>query len=359
MNMANLNGIKIRAITSAVPTYIDDLSGYRKLFGDEVVDKFSAMTGVKQRRIASEKQTGSDLAYAAAVKAMTEENIKPEEIGVCVFVSQTPDYPTPSTACVLQKRLSLPFDCLCFDVNLGCSGFVYGINIVASLMKSNGIEKGLLLTGNTLNKICGDEDRAIGMIQGDAGACTLLVRDDENEMLGMYRSDGSRFKSLIVPAGAFRNRDVPNEKMLWADGNYRSDYNLFMAGDEVFAFTISEVPKMINEHLECINKTVNDFDLFALHQANEMIIKRIAKKCKFPVFKMPISMDRYANASETSIPLTICDAYGYKSGELNTLMCGFGVGLSWGIVTTKLDASHIYPIIETDDYYTDGAVLHE
>lgn len=359
MYTANLNGIKIQAVAAAVPTFVDDLSRYREKYGSESVDKFKAMTGVKQRRLASNNQTSSDFAYIAAKKIMEEENIAPEEIATCVFVSQTTDYPTPATACVLQKRLGLPLDCLCFDVNLGCSGFVYGVNIAASLMKTNGINKGLVLVGDTTSRIYSDDDRSGCMLFGDSGAAALLAQSEDSEMLGAFKSDGYNFKAIIQYAGGFRNRGITNKKTLWADGNIRSDYDSIMHGDDVFLFTISEVPEMIKEHLEDIRKTADDFDTFVLHQANDFILKRIAKKCKIPVEKIPVSLDRFGNTSVTSIPLTLCDAYGDKDGEINALMCGFGIGLSWGIITTKINAAHIYPIIETDDYYTEGAVSHD
>lgn len=344
MIKANLNGVRIGAIACAVPTHIDDLAKYRVKFGDDVVDKFSAMTGVKQRRIAMAEQTTSDLCFVAAQKIMEQENINSNEVGACILVTQTPDYRLPATACVLQKRLGLSKDCLAFDVNLGCSGYVYGLNIAVSLMKTNGIDKCLLLTGDTINKYVDVDDRSSCMLFGDAGAATLLLADDKAEMYGSFRTDGNGFKTIIVPAGACR-------KDLFG-GNAKEkcfDFNLHMDGTDVFTFSISEVPKLLKEYLNWREKTAEDFDCYAFHQANSFILKQIAKKAKLNGDKMLNYMEDYGNTSVASIPLSLCTAYGDKKERVKALLCGFGVGLSWGVVDAEIDSEHIYPLIETDE----------
>ncbi|MFT4326880.1 MAG: 3-oxoacyl-ACP synthase III family protein, partial [Candidatus Woesearchaeota archaeon] len=151
------------------------------------------------------------------------------------------------------------------------------------------------------------------------------------------------------------------ERTLWpVDGNIRSDYETYMNGTDVFTFTISEVPKLIKDFLNETETTVNEYDCFAMHQANLYILRQVAKKTKIPQEKMPISMDRFGNTSVTSIPLSITDAYGEETeGNLNLFLCGFGVGLSWGVVSGKIDKSDVLPIIYSDEYYTDGGVSHD
>ncbi len=346
---ANLNGIKISAIATAVPTHKDNIQDYRDKVGDKTVDRFIKNTGVSQVRISVDKQTASDLAYVAAKYLMDKECVSAEEINAIIFVTQTPDYRAPSTALVIQKRLGIGIDCVAFDVNLGCSGYVYGINIAASIMKTNNIGKCLLLVGDTSTKMNHPGNESDVMLFGDSASATLLTQNNNSEMCGSFCSDGNRFMSIVQPFGAYRKRksDVcVGEK----------SYGTYMNGTEVFTFSITDVPKHINEFLGAQNKTTDDYDVFAMHQANCYILKQIAKRSKIPSEKMPISMDRYGNTSIGSIPLTLCDAYGEKSGEINAFMCGFGIGLSWGIVTTVIDAAHIYPIIETDDYYTEGDI---
>ena len=212
MIKANLNGIKIAAITCAVPKAIDDLSKYRESFGDKAIEEFSNMTGVKERHIAKEEQTSSDLVFVAAKNLINREQIDVSEIGACIFVTQTPDYRIPATACVLHKRLGLPVDCIAFDVNLGCSGYVYGLNIAASIMKTNEIDKCLFLVGDTSNKDISDEDKSACMLFGDAAAATLLIKDSTSIMSGVYRTDGNDFKAIITPSGAYRNRNAKKER---------------------------------------------------------------------------------------------------------------------------------------------------
>jgi len=360
MIKSDLSGVRIAAVACAVPKTSDDLSDYRLKFGGEAVDKFTAMTAVRERRVAAEEQTASDLAYAAAQYLLERESVNPQEIGACILVTQFPDYRIPATACVLHKRFGLSKDCLAFDVNLGCSGYVYGINIAASLMKTNGIGKCLLLAADTAVRAQSPEDRASCMLFGDAGAATLLELDADAKMYGSFRTDGKGFKAIITPAGAYRNRlTAESERTLWEDGGIRSDYDNHMNSTDVFSFSITEAPKQIRDYLAWRGKTVEDFDAFIMHQANGFILKQLCKKIKVSEDKMPLSMDRYGNTSSVSIPLTLCDVYGGGEGAIRAMFCGFGVGLSWGVIDTTVDTAHVYPIIETDDYYTEGSVSHD
>ena len=360
---STFENIKISGITCAVPTTKEILlEKYAPLFGKETVQKFSNMTGVVSRHIALKEQTASDLAYAAAKKLVEYKNIERSSIGILIFVTQTPDYRIPSTACVLHHRLGLSKDCVAFDINLGCSGYVYGLQTILSLMHSSNIKKGLLLVGDTSNKGIAPEDKSSCMLFGDAGAATLLEKSPGSPNIHTaMRTDGNGYKAIIIPAGAYRNIDASKKMTLWGDGNFRSDYDLYMNGTDVFNFSISEAPKLINEFMIEENTSVDDYDMLILHQANEFILKQLMKRTKFPKEKTPISMDRYGNTSVTSIPLTLADKYGnhFDDGMKNILMCGFGVGLSWGVVSAKINTGDILPIIETNDYFTGGNVAHD
>lgn len=355
--------ISIKGIACAVPNQVRDASFWHAKFGEEAVDKFTKMTGVKRVCQSVREQTASDLAYVAAERLLKEKQIDPKSIGALVFISQGPDYRMPATAFVLQHRLGISEDSICFDVNLGCSGYVNGITIVGSLMNSSNVDRALLLVGDTSTKGISSEDKSSAMLFGDAGSATLLEKDNSATSGLSYhmRSDGNRFKAIIKPAGAYRNINAPRERTLWpVDGNIRSDYETYMNGTDVFTFTISEVPKLIKDFFHETETTVNEYDCFAMHQANLYILRQVAKKTKIPQEKMPISMDRFGNTSVTSIPLSITDAYGEETeGNLNLFLCGFGVGLSWGIVSGKIDKSDVLPIIYSDEYYTDGGVSHD
>ena len=364
MIQSKFGNIKITGIATAVPKTREVLcEKYNDIFGENVVAKFSKTTGVIERRVAIEEQTCSDLAFVAAEKLLAEKGIDKSKIGICIFVTQSPDYRIPATACVLHKRLGLSKDCIVFDINLGCSGYVYGLQVVCSLMQNIGSKYGLLLVGDTsANRTIAPEDSSAAMLFGDGGAATLLEKNIEAEpILSTYRTDGNGFKAIIIPAGAYRNRNASTERTLWADGNERSDYELYMNGVDVFSFSISEVPELIKEFVAANDLDKDSFDCYAFHQANAFILKQVAKMAKLPKDKIHISMDRYGNTSVTSIPLTICDKYGDDNEDIerNIFSCGFGIGLSWGITTFKVNEKDILPIIETDDYYTEGEVSHD
>lgn len=353
------NGIKIEGISVAVPTKKENTSSFYKKFGKEAVQKFVKMTGVNGVFRAIPEQTASDLGYEAAIRLLDNLRVDLADIGLIIFVTQKPDYRSPSTSYVLHKRLGLNKDCSAFDVNLGCSGYVYGLNIIFSMMQNSSINKALLITGDTSIKTVSPEDRSAIMLFGDAGSATLVGRSDENNNTRMVmRTKGDGFKAIITPAGAYRNSDAPKERVLWADGNIRSDYDTYMNGTDVFNFTISEVPKLIKEFLKSLDKDHEDYDIFAFHQANLFILKQLSKKIKIPLEKIQISLDRFGNVSSNSIPLVLADAYGKVDMErqINVFMSGFGVGLSWGCVDISIDSKRILPIIYTDEYYIEGEV---
>lgn len=355
-----LNGIGIKGICCAVPKMKVDNTEFYEVFGEENVENFIKMTGVRSTYKAIREQTASDLCYIAAMNLLAKKGIDPEEIGACIFVSQTPDYRIPATACVLHKRLGLKKDCVAFDVNLGCSGWTYGVYILGSLMQSSNITKALLLFGDTIKKNVAPLDKSAVMLFGDAGSATLLEKDPNSVLFGEMMTDGAGFKAIITPSGAYRNTDGSYERTQWQDGNVRSDYDLVMNGTDVFSFTITQVPKMIKTHLNQTGEQPDGYDAVVLHQANLFILQQISKKTKFPMDKIPVSIDRYGNTSGTSIPLTLCDSYGLEeNSNLRLLLCGFGVGLSWGLVEASIRSEDIFPIVFSDDYYDEGGVTHD
>ena len=363
MFTSEFTDIKISAISSAVPKNKEVLSEkYNEVFGEKNVAKFSKSTGILERHISDEEQTASDLAYVAAEKIIVDKKIDRNEIGICIFVIQTPDYRLPATACVLHKRLGLSKDCMAFDINLGCSGWVYGLQTMCALLQSLPCKYGLLLVGDTPNKVIAPKDHTLAMLFGDSGVATLFEKDENAEpVYTACRTDGNGFKAIIIPSGAYRNCGAPYERVMQSDGIVRSDYDECMNGLEVFSFSITEVPEMVSQFMETYKFDLDSFDCYAFHQANLYILKQLIKKLKLNKEKMPISIDRYGNNSVSSIPLTLCDCYGDKAENetINVLACGFGVGLSWGVSAFKINTADIYPIIETDDYYKEGTVSYD
>lgn len=367
MIYSEFNNIKISGITCVVPPKKEVLKEkYLDVFGETAIKNFEKMTGVVSRHITSSEQTASDLAYEAAEYLIVKNGLPRDSIGALILVTQTPDYRIPATACVIHKRLKLSKDCVVFDVNLGCSGYVYGLQILSSIMTNSNISYGLLLVADTSNKTIAPNDRASCMLFGEAGAATLLEKTNEASPIKFgLRTDGDGFKAIIVPAGAYRNMNASRERTLWGDDNERSDFDLYMNGTDVFTFTITEVPRLLKDFMVHTKTSDLDYDCFPFHQANLFILKQLAKRAKLPIEKMPISIDRFGNTSVTSIPSTIADFYGdateIKTNEnekVKMLMCGFGVGLSWGAVSAEMERKHIDPIIYSDEFYKDGAVSH-
>ena len=198
------------------------------------------------------------------------------------------------------------------------------------------------------------------MLIGEAGGAFLLEKGEGEEfgISGICKSFGGGYNAIILPGGGFRNPNAPKDEFVWQDGNKRSLYNVMMRGEDVFAFTISDVPKTFKEYFAKTEKTVDDFDCIAVHQANKFILQMLCKKLKCDPSKMPISLDRYGNTSAASIPIVLGDTYGETSENKNidVLMSGFGVGLSWGVCSAKISPKDILPIIETDEIFEEGII---
>ncbi len=343
-----LRNVEIKGIACAVPDHIVRNEEYNEVFGEETVRKFINMTGVKTRHIALDEQCTSDLCCAATTKLLEKLNWEPSSIDALILITQTPDYAVPATACVLQHRLGLSEDCIAFDVNLGCSAYVYGIWLAASMISTQNLNRVLLLVGDTSNFGINQNDSATAMIFGDGGTATALERSEGKNIKYFLKTKGSGFKCIMVPAGHARSRSRTNAAA--------SEYELAMNGSSVFSFTITDVPRTLKSFMSQYNIDMSGIDMFVFHQANLFILKHLAKKLDLPLEKMPVSIDRFGNTSGESIPLTLVDALGGEesSEPIKLLLCGFGVGLSWGGIYLEMDRSVCVPMIYTNDFYSGG-----
>ena len=360
MAFFNFKNIKVTGIACAVPSKEVRTESYKPIFGEEEVDKFMEMTGVRASRRTSEHQTCSDLGYRAAKELMANKGINPEEIGALIFSSHSPDYRRPSTAFVLQYRLGIPKEAVCYDISLGCSSLVIGMQTVASIINTGDIKKALLIVGDTAGKSVYPKDRSSAMLFGEAGAVMLLEKtDDEKDQIeALVRSDGSGFKYMIVPGGGYRNLHANEEVVICEDGNPRTLMNSFIQGTSVFTFTIFDVPRLIKDFWEKTKTTPDDYDCFAFHQANLYILKQIAKKSKIDFDKIPITLDRYGNTSGASPAVSLCDKYG-KSNErksIKVMACGFGIGISLAATSFEVKTDDILPIFEDDEIFEEGLI---
>lgn len=355
MVISQFKNIKISALSVAIPTQKIPVESFYDTFGEDLVTKFSEMSGVKQIAHSILEQTASDLGFIAAEQIFSSGKIKKEDIGILVFVSQKPDYRFPATSFVLQKRLGLSHDVICHDISLACSGFVYGLQNAISLMELVPNKKALLITADTSYKTMSPQDRTMIMLFGDSGSAVVLEKDMhfENEFKFAYRTNGYKFKSIITPSGAFRNRDLKPIDEKWSDDIIRNDYNTHMKGMAVFEFSITDVPRLINDFYKQTETSSEDYDFFILHQANLYILKQLSRKCKIPMEKIPVSIDRFGNNSSNSIPLVLSDHFHNTNQNLKLFISGFGAGLSWGCGKININTEVILPIVESDAFYKD------
>lgn len=351
-------GIKVSGMACVVPSQVVTTESYKSVFGEKEVDKFMVMTGITQTRRTLKHQTASDMAYTAASRLLKHKGIEATEIKALVFGTHSPDYRRPASAFTIQKRLGIGTEAAVFDISLGCSSTVYGLQVVASMMSNSDIDKAILVIGDTAGKTTNPKDRASQMLVGEASVALLLEKDlSAPPINALMRSDGQGFRYLIVPGGAYRYLDAPDTEEICKDGNPRSLNNSFMQGTSVFTFTISDVPKAIKDYLAKTSTTVDDYDVFAFHQANALILKKIAKKLGISEEKMPITLHTYGNTSGASQILTLCQQYGQeKQGKLRALLVGFGVGISWGVTALELDIADILPITEDDTIFEEGLI---
>lgn len=321
----SMGGFRIAGIAAAVPEKRVGLAELAQQFGEAPAAKLVNATGVNWRHVASDGICASDLCFAAARRLLDDLSWPAESIDVLVFVSQTPDYRLPATSCVLHERLGLSKQCAAFDVNLGCSGYVYGLWMAAQTLVAGGAGRALLLVGDTISRTVAPGDRATAPLFGDGGSATALERDSTaGPTTFVLGTDGAGHRHIMIPAGGFRE-----------SGN--AGANLSMNGAEVFEFTLREVPPMIDAVLAASGWTADDIDAFVFHQANRFLLDHLAKKMKLPADKMMMALDEFGNTSSASIPIAMARTLSCRLGErrLRLALAGFGVGWSWAAATLE------------------------
>jgi len=346
--------VKISGVSACVPKLVEENTAF-PLFNDEEAKKFISTTGVERRRKADNNTCTSDLCVSAAEALISALQWNKDDISILIFVTQTPDYIRPATSPIIQNRLGLSRDCYTLDISLGCSGWIYGMSVIAGLLTRlmGGGKKALLLTGDIASRVSSIEDKSTYPISGDAGTATALEYTLEAECLffGM-NSDGSGYKSIIINDGGygFRNPFTPSslDMVVREDGNISNNLHTVMDGMEVFSFGIREAPKSVNKLIETFNLNKDEIDYFILHQANLYMNEQIRKKLKVPAEKVPYSLKDFGNTSSASIPITMVTQLHKELRErkLKNISSGFGIGLSWGSMYFTTDNVVCPPLIE-------------
>ncbi|AUN32050.1 3-oxoacyl-ACP synthase III family protein [Niveispirillum cyanobacteriorum] len=340
MAQARINGIALRGIVSALPVGVEDVTHLAARFGTDQAERIAAATGIHRRHIAAPSQCMSDLALPAARDLLDRLGWGGDSVDLLICVTQTPDHPLPATACLLQHRLGLGKQCAAFDVGLGCSGYVYGLWLTASLLAGMGRGRALLVAGDTTSRTMAPDDRSVAPLFGDAATVTALEWDLDGSCLTVDTgTDGAGAPYLIQPGGGARQPDGPL---------------LFMDGTQVFAFTLREVPKTIAATLTLAGSDIKSVDHVVLHQANEMMLRRLGAKIGAREDQLVMALADRGNTSSATIPLAMTDALSYPlmSGKRTLLLCGFGVGWSWGTAVWTTGPARVCRTILVDQTST-------
>ena len=320
----------ITSISAAVPSSKLGRQDIAKIYGEEIENKLYLNSGVKERYFANEDQSSISLSIDLAKNIFEREKIDPKEIDALIFITQTTDFVSPGGSFMIHKELNLKNDCICYDNNIGCSAYPIGLFQSSLLFNNTDIKKILLIVGDTLSKYLDEKDRSTYCLFGDGVSVTLLENKDQNKKsFFSIKNDGSGYENLMI-----KDKIISQKKKV-----------LCMNGMGVFSFTIKEVPKMIKDIQNQFNLIHDEISYLILHQANKTIIDIINKETKF-IDKSLVSISEFGNTASASIPITICHNKKFLDNKnINCLLVGFGVGLSWSACQINFNKTNINDII--------------
>ncbi len=353
MTEAMIKGVSMRGVRACVPEQTRTLAD-ENLIEDEVErERLMGSIGVRSRHIARADILTSDLCQKAADGLIDELGWARDSIDVLIMVTQSADFVIPATACALQARLGLG-SCLAFDINLGCSGYAYGLWTAASLMQTLKVSgrpaRALVLAGDVSTSKLLEGDRSTIPLFGDAGSATALECDPlAAPMYGVFGTDGTGAPHIMVEAGGLKMPLLPPkdphspEK---AEELYTKS-RLHLNGTEVFNFTLKNVPGLVKSIFETAGTTIDDVDYVLFHQANVFMLNHLRKKSGLPEDKVPVAMETFGNTSSASIPLTMAAKLSDTFDKpQNLIMMGFGVGWSWSAIKLTVGPMAAPKIVE-------------
>lgn len=341
---ARTTGGRVVGVVSCVPAKVRGNDDFFGTFGEDGVADVVKMIGVKTRRQVDAHTTTRDLCRHAAQRVLADLAWEAESVDALIFVSQTPDFRLPPTACALQADLGIGPACIAFDINLGCSGYPYALWLGMTMIQTGAARRVLLAVGDTISRIVDPADRATALLFGDAGTVTALEASDEagacDFVLG---SDGQGVKNLIVPTGGFRDYMACGDSRLAG----RQGEALYMDGGEIFNFTLRAVPPLVARTVE-LGAAGGAPDYYLFHQANQFMLKHLIKKAKLAPEQAPLNIDEYGNTSSASIPLLITTrlAETLREKRQRLALFGFGVGYSWASACLDIGPLRVVETIE-------------
>lgn len=323
----------IKAISYYLPERVLDNNQIAEEFPEWTVAKIDKKIGIKERHITANNETASDMAVKAAEKLFTENKIERSLVDYLIFVSQSADYFLPTTACLIQDRLGLSHDIAAIDINLGCSGFVYGLAVAKGMILGGMAANVLLLTAETYSKYMHPRDKSNRTIFGDAAAATLISLDGIAKIGNfVFGTDGNGANNLIVKTGASRQRFPMNDLQFDDFGNPRSSDNLYMDGPAILNYSLECIPALVENVLIKNNLMIDDIDLHVYHQANKYLANLQCRKLRIPEEKYYCYFEKVGNTVSSTIPIALCEARkdGMIKKDFRVLSVAQGLGYSWG-----------------------------
>lgn len=337
-------GARVAGVVSCIPGNAIANDGFVQRFGEGAVGDVVKMIGVTNRHQVAGTESTGDLCREAGRVLLERLGWSADSVDGLIFVSQTPDYRLPATACALQHDLGIPAGIFAFDVNLGCSGYPYALWLAATIIQSGAAKRVLVAVGDTISRVVDPADRATAMLFGDAGTMTAVEHDsDAPPATFILGSDGIGVTNLIIPEGGFKSYDASGDKRM--DG--KNPACLFMDGGEIFNFTLRSVPPLVNRLVE-LTEADGPHDFYLMHQANRFMVNHLRKKSKLPEERVPINIQDFGNTSSASIPLLMTTAISeeLKAGATKLAMFGFGVGYSWAAASLTVGPLAVAEVIE-------------
>ena len=318
----------IGPIAVYLPARIETNEDLAADFPDWNMELIYSKTGIAKRHIAEPGQCASDLGVEAAKRLLAEQDIDPQTIDFLLLCTQTPDYPLPTTACLMQQRLGLSTDCGALDFNLGCSGFVYGLAMADGLIRTGSCRRILLVTAETYSRYIDPDDRSLRTIFGDGAAATLIEAADASSLQTFrYGTDGSGADTLLVSRGGARlpeDAHQPRHRKRW-------DSDLYMDGPSLMSFTVATIPQLVDDILAKANLEKDDVELFLFHQATRKMLEQLQRRLRLDETRLPIVLEHCGNTVSSTIPILIEHLRANGALKLGTtsMLVGFGVGWSW------------------------------
>jgi 3-oxoacyl-[acyl-carrier-protein] synthase III len=334
--------IRIESIAYALPERCLTNSELRAEYPDWDFERLEMRTGVFRRYVAAEGETALDFAVRACERLMAEDRLRPAEIDAVIFCTQSPDYIMPPNSCLLHGKLGMRTDVMAFDTSLACSGYVYGLQLAASLIGSGAAKRVLLATADTYTRYIHPGDRATRCLFGDGGAVSVIGPSAGGRGVRHIRcgTAGRHFGKFMIPAGGMRVQRSAETARATVDrsGNVRTAEHITMDGLGVLSFFNSTVPQSVRCVLAENKLSLDDIDLFIFHQASQVALDSLVTALRIPREKMVYDLAETGNLVSASIPVALrraLDCGRAKPGQL-ALLCGFGVGLSWGTALVDL-----------------------